>query len=468
MDQKKAIEEYFEIHRSEMLRDICALIRIASVKGEAKEGMPFGENPARALAAAEQIAKNLGFSVKNYDNYAAAVNLNNLPRQIDILAHLDVVPAGNGWSVTQPFEPLVKDGKLYGRGSADDKGPAIAALYAMRAVLDLNIPLKKNVRLVLGTDEECGSSDITHYYEQEQEAPMTFSPDASFPVINIEKGRYSTWLKAVWKESTELPRIVSIRGGVKSNVVPDTAEAVVEGFSIPELSVYTTAAAAKTGVQFTLKKNNGKIVLEAHGKCAHASTPSDGNNAVTGLIDLLTGIPFAKSEGSEKLDAVNKLFPHGDWKGKASGVAMEDKISGLLTMSLNLFDYSLTGLKGYFDGRTPVCATNENLKNVFYAKSKSLGLTPDDVGVSPAHHVPDDTPFIQTLLKCYEQYSGRKGACLATGGGTYVHRLKNGVGFGCAMPETDNHMHGSDEFAEIDELMLGAKIFTQVIINLCS
>src|SRR5699024_10557105 len=108
--------------------------------------------------------------------------------QLDILAHLDVVPAGEGWTVTEPFEPVEKDGRLYGRGTADDKGPAVAALYALRAVKELGIPLKKRVRLILGTDEECGSSDIQHYYAVEKEAPMTFSPDGAFPVVNIEKG----------------------------------------------------------------------------------------------------------------------------------------------------------------------------------------------------------------------------------------------------------------------------------------
>lgn len=465
---QKQIKEYFRLHREELLRDISELIRIPSEKGEPKPGMPFGEFPAKALDDAGKMAKAMGFSVRDYDRYVIAVDLNDYPRQLDILAHLDVVPAGNGWSVTQPFEPFVKDGKLYGRGAADDKGPAVAALYALRAVRDLGVPLKKNARLVLGSDEECGSADMKHYYAIEPEAPMTISPDAEFPVINIEKGRYSTWVRASWNQDAALPRILSARGGVKSNVVPDTAEAVVEGLSAEKLSEYAQAATDRTGIRFLIREDDGRTVVEAHGDCAHASTPGEGNNAVTGLIDFLSRIPFADSECFRSLRALGMLFPHGDWKGTAAGVEMKDDLSGGLTMSLNLFEYEEGGLKAFFDGRTPVSATNENLRDVFCARVRVLGLTPDGADVSPAHHVPKNTPFVRTLLNCYEQYSGKKGACLAIGGGTYAHRLKNGVAFGCAMPGTDNRVHGADEYAVIDELLLGAEIFTQVIIDLCS
>lgn len=468
MDQKQQIEAYFSEHKEEMLRDICALIRIPSEKGEAKDGMPFGEGPAKALAAAEQMAKGYGFSVRNYENHVLAVNLNDKPRQLDILAHLDVVPAGNGWSVTQPFEPVLKDGRLYGRGSADDKGPAVAALYAMKAVKDLNIPLTKNARLVLGGDEECGSADMTYYYSKETEAPMTFSPDAEFPVINLEKGRFSTWVKAEWKEAPVLPRIVSAKGGVKSNVVPDAAEAVLEGFPLKDVSSCAKQAEEKTGVKFQLREEGGKIRVEAHGECAHASTPGDGNNAVTGLIVFLNTLPLPDGDEKKALRALGALFPHGDWEGKAAGVAMRDEISGGLTMALDFFEYGPTGLRAYFDGRTPARATNENLRDPFCARAESLGLSVESTNVSPAHHVPADSLFIRTLLHCYEQYSGQKGKCLAIGGGTYCHRLKNGVGFGCSMPGTDNRMHGADEFAVVEELLLGAKIFSQVIIDLCS
>lgn len=467
MNQKQIVD-YLEKHEKEMLHDICELIRIPSEKGEAREGMPYGEGPARAMDAALKLAESRGFSSKNYGDRAIAIDLNDNPRQLEILAHLDVVPAGNNWTVTQPFEPLLKDGKLYGRGSADDKGPAVAALYAMMAVRDLGIPLTKNVRLVLGGDEECGSSDIAYYYQHESEAPMIFSPDAAFPVINIEKGRFGTWVKADWKESCALPRIVSAHGGVKNNVVPDTAEAVLEGVSEEEASACARRSSEQTGIKYELKTEGETIRVIAHGSCAHASTPGDGNNAVTGLIAFLAGLPLPESESLRALRSLNTLFPHGDWSGNAAGVAMQDDISGELTLALDLFEYGKTGFKAYFDGRTPVCATNENLRDRFFARVAELGLAAEKTDVSPAHHVPADSPFLRTLLRCYEQYSGQKGECLAIGGGTYCHHLKNGVGFGCSMPGTDNRMHGADEFAVVKELLISAEIFAQVIIDLCS
>lgn len=142
----------------------------------------------RSTGAGNRNSGKYGFAVTNYDNYAIAADFNQEEKGLDILAHLDVVPAGEGWQETDPFTPLIKEGKMFGRGTADDKGPAIAAIYAMRAVKELGYPLKKNVRLVLGSDEECGSSDLEYYYKKEVEAPCTFSPDAEFPVINIEKG----------------------------------------------------------------------------------------------------------------------------------------------------------------------------------------------------------------------------------------------------------------------------------------
>ena len=150
----------------------------------------------------------------------------------------------------------------------------------------------------------------------------------------------------------------------------------------------------------------------------------------------------------------------------AAGVAMED-FSGKLTISFNMFKYDLTSLTGVYDCRASVCATDETLRDVLLARFAASGIEMDASPMNAPHHVPADSPFIKALLKCYEQYTGEKGECLAIGGGTYVHHLENGVAFGCARAEVDNHMHGVDEFAEIPQLILSAKIFAQAIIDLC-
>ena len=240
------------------------------------------------------------FKTKNYDNYVGTVDFNDKEKGLYILAHLDVVPAGDEWTVTQPYDPVIKDGKIYGRGSSDDKGPAIVALYALKAVKDLNIPLSKNVRLILGTDEECGSSDIEHYYAIEKEAPMTFSPDAEFPLINIEKGRLADEFTSEYAEDTALPRILSVNGGVKANVVPDKASAVVEGFSVNDITELCRKAEERTKVRFTVEEDGSLITINAKGKGAHASTPENGHNAITAMIELLVSLPCAKSEGFER------------------------------------------------------------------------------------------------------------------------------------------------------------------------
>lgn len=464
---KKQIEEYFAIHKDEMLNDICRMIKIRSDRGEAKEGMPFGEGPAKALNAALELASNMGFKTKNYDNYVGAIDLNDNEKALDILAHLDVVPVSDDWKVTKPFEPIIKDGKLYGRGSSDDKGPAIVALYALKAVRDLNIPISKNVRLILGTDEECGSGDIEYYYKIEKEAPMTFSPDAEYPVINIEKGRLSSTFESKFSEEVSLPRILSMKSGMKANVVPDKARAIIEGFSKNEINAYIEKASNMTKVKFTVNEENNKLIIDAKGNGAHASTPENGDNALTAMLELLVTLPVAKSEGFERLCAVQKLFPHNDHKGDACGVKMSDEISGDLSMAFTIFEYDVCSLSGTFDSRAPICATNENLRDVLKDNMAKVNIVLSNEDLNPAHYVSADSDFVRTLLDCYEKYSGQKGECLAIGGGTYVHHLKNGVAFGCSMPGTDNNMHGDDEFAVVDELVLSAKIFTQAIIDLC-
>ncbi len=474
MEYREKIESYIDSHRQEMISDIAALCRINSEKMPYREGMPYGEGVCAALGAALTMAERYGFSVRNYDNYVGTADLNDKEPGLDILAHMDVVPAGEGWQVTKPFEPLEKDGKLYGRGTADDKGPAVAALYAMRAVKECGIPLSKNVRLILGTDEECGSSDIPHYYAVEKEAPMTFSPDANFPVINTEKGMFRGHFTAEWEKSAVLPRLCSIQAGTKVNVLPGKAQAVFQGVPSDVMEKAVNEAEKELGVHFEVEysdyteaKGDELAKVTAVGEGAHAAHPEAGNNALTALLYLANRLPLAPCDQTGKLKALEECFPHGDFRGTALGIGMEDEISGPLTLVFSMLEVTETGLDGKFDSRCPLCANEENVLKPVKALMEAKGFRFLTDSMIPPHHVPGDSVFVQTLLKVYEEYTGRKGECCSTGGGTYVHDLKNGVAFGASMPETDNRMHGADEFAVIDELLTSAKIFAQAIAELC-
>ena len=462
------INAYFDdpARRQQLVEAISRLVRIRSVREEAQPGMPFGPGPAAALAEGLKLAEELGFSVKNYDNYVGAVDFNDQETQLHILCHLDVVGEGTGWTVTEPYEPIEVDGMLYGRGTDDDKGPVAAVLLAMQAVKDLGVPLKKNVRLLLGTDEESGSEDIAYYYSKEPYAPCTFSPDGEFPVINLEKGSYKPVFTKTWAAESATPRVKELHGGFRINVLPPEAECVVAGLSAEAAQPYCDKAAGETGVTYALTERGDDLHILCKGKGAHASTPEEGNNAITGLIHLLCALPLAKVGSTAALHALNALFPHGDYAGKALGIAQADEMSGPLTLAFSLLELNDTGLSGQFDSRVPVCANEDNCKAVTEAAFAKFGFTAEG-GMQAPHYTPADTPLVSTLLKCYEQYSGRKGECLAIGGGTYVHDIPGGVAFGCAMPGFNGNMHGADEHTCIADQLTAAKIFTQAIIDLC-
>ncbi|GHU62347.1 dipeptidase PepV [Clostridia bacterium] len=468
MRYQAEFKKYIKQHEAEFLSDLVSLLKINSEKMPKQENMPYGKGNFLVLQEANKIAQRMGFITKNYDQRVLAVDFSEKKKGLDILAHLDVVPGGEGWTVTTPFEPKILEDKIYARGSIDDKGPAMAALYAMKMIKDLAIPLDLNVRLLLGTDEECGSSDVAYYYSLEEEAPATFSPDAEYPLINVEKGRLEVDFVAHWEEETQDRRILSIEGGIKSNVVPQKAEVVFIG--IPEIILKEEIKQVEslTKAQFTYWQEEQFTHVLCTGKSAHASTPEQGNNAITALLLLLSVLPFRSSESFTKVRQLAKLFPHGDYYGKSLGIEMSEPIAKKLTMNFGILHLTSTGFFANFDSRTPVCSTKENTEDIVEEKFKQYDISIKKKHCSFAHHVPEDTPFIQTLLDCYEACTQEKGRCLSIGGGTYVHELQRGVAFGCMNLDIDYHLHGPDEFARLSDLWLSIEIFALAIVNLCS
>ena len=460
------IEEFFKANGDRMVADICSLIEINSVRTAAQPGKPFGEGPALAFERMAQICGRLGLECENHGNYVLTARTGGAEEKLGILAHLDVVEAGIGWN-GDPFVPVISDGKIFGRGSSDDKGPAVAAAYALAAAHYVMPDMPFGVTLITGGAEETGSEDIRHYFADRPYPPMSFSPDAAYPVINIEKGAYGPEFGADWEDDGALPRVVELIGGRTNNIVPQFAHAVIEGISREVLAQTCADAAQKTGVRFEITPCEVGFSVSAEGQGAHASMPQIGNNAQTALIYVLTQLPLADGEGSRMLKKLAALFPHGVTDGSSLAIAQSDEISGALTLNFGVLEFTTTGFRGRFDSRVPICGTPATVSQIAADRLESNGIKVSTREMRKPHYTPEDSPLVKTLLNVYESYTGLPGECIAIGGGTYVHDIEGGVAFGCEVADEDCHIHGPNEFADIQLLLLSAKMFTQVIIDIC-
>lgn len=426
------IRKYLESHKDEMLGLLSELVAIPSVQGEALEGKPFGEEPARALAFMLEKCREYGFAVENVDNYAGSADFGAHEPELAILSHLDVVPAGSGWS-SDPFTLTADGDKLIGRGAIDDKGPAVAALFALRAVRELGIPLKKGVRLIFGTNEENGSADLAYYRSKRELPPVVFTPDGEYPVINAEKGMLRVYFSAPFNNGA-----IYDEGGVIN--------------AVPQLCSYDVRLEENGDVSL----NYGKM----KGVSAHASTPEKGENAITKFLTFNNyGVPMLKK--------LAELFPHGEFNGKSCGLGFSDPISGDMTCVLSIL-YTKDGrLHGGIDIRFPLDRKKAEIRDIICGKLREAGFDIDSCeGVEP-HCTDENSTFVQALLKTYEQVTGEKGRCIAIGGGTYVHEIEGGVAFGAEFPGKDYHMHSPDEFITVGELLKNAELMAEAIIEIC-
>lgn len=411
------IRKYLEEHWEEMISLLAELTAIPSVQGKAEEGCPFGTEPARALELMLRRCGEYGFKVENIDNYAGSADLGDDP-QLGILTHLDVVP---GWG-EDCFTLKRSGGRLIARGAIDDKGPAAASVFALRAVKELGIPMKKGVRLIFGTNEENGSADIAYYRKQRSLPPMVFTPDGEYPLINGEKGMLRIWF------STILDADVEISAGEVINAVPGSC---------------TVTECGKSRIY--------------RGKSAHASTPEKGENAITKFLEDYPG-------ESKILKSIQQLFPHHDVGGKA----IFGDISENLTCVISMLKTVENRLSGAVDIRFPMDRTKQEIFGMLEEKFSAAGLKIDGwEGVEP-HYTAENSDFVQALLRVYERVTGEKGECLTIGGGTYVHEIPGGVAFGAEFPGEDGNMHSPGEFITEENLLKNAEIMAEAIIELCS
>ena len=453
------LEKNFEKYADELK----LLVDKKSVRTASDGEFPFGRGCAEVLDEAEKILKLHGFAMTNYGYFAGEADLGPAP-ELMLLAHLDVVPEGDGWTKA-PYNMTREGDTVYGRGTTDDKGAALACIYAMEAVRDVLGEPKTGVRLVLGCGEETGSEDMDYYFSKRPVLKYTLSPDAQYPLINIEKGRFAPLYEKSFEKQTGNVRIERVDGGATQNIVPGKAGALIFGAEKETLNALCADAAQKTRTRFSVTEADGGTYVLCEGQSAHASTPELGINAQTALIEVLSQLDTPLKD---TLVFLKNTFPHGETDGESFGIAQGDAQSGALTLNFGVMSFDGERLVCGFDSRCPVCSTDMSVKAPSDAAFADGGFVPvGESSLRPAHVVSEESPLVAEALKVYEDMTGQKGECLAIGGGTYVHDIPGGIAFGIEFPGRDYRMHGADEFADINEMLLTAKMYAQIIIDLC-
>ena len=468
MDYTK-LDQIVDSYRDELIANIQKWVSVPSVQGEpAGDNAPFGAEVRRMLDMALEDARRFGFEVRDIDGYAGDISYGAGKQTMGMLCHLDVVPAGDGWTY-DPWGGEIANGKLYARGATDDKGPALCALYALRAVREAGIPLKDGVRLILGCDEETGMSDMRYYASKLKMPDYGFSPDAEFPVINIEKGGMNILLSKVTggEEGAEMP-VYSLYAGERPNVVPSEAKAVVGlgGLRLQDLSdALSKIEDAHESFQLScnpLPDNRAEIV--ATGVNAHGAMPHLGVNAAGMLLIALKELHAGG--GSREAIAMLSDVLGMETTGEKLGIACSDELSGALTCNLGILRYDGNLISAHLDCRYPLCGDEAKMLGSAVKAVSPAGLSVELIGSHTPLHVPAEHKVVQGLLKVYHEVTGLKPYTIAIGGGTYSRMMPNTVAFGVCFPGEMDVCHIADEYIDLKNLMLGVKIFAHAIVEL--
>lgn len=456
----------FDKRKDEFLADLFDLLRINSERDDSQADAqhPFGPGPVRALDKFLEIAERDGYPTKNVDNYAGHFEFGEGDEVLGIFGHLDVVPAGSGWN-TDPYEPQIIDGKLFARGSSDDKGPTMACYYGLKIIKELGLPTSKKVRFIVGTDEESGWADMDYYFEHVG-LPLPdfgFSPDAEFPIINGEKGNITAYLHFAG-ENSGAAKLHSFTGGLRENMVPESATAIISG-DLADLDSKLAAFTAAYGINADAETlENGQVQVTVIGKSAHGSTPEEGVNGATYLAKFLSQFAF---DGAAKayLDLAGQVLLE-DHDGQKLGVAIYDEQMGALSMNAGVFKFDETSSDNTIalNFRYPKNTNPETLK-AGLGKLGVEAVSLSEHGHTP-HYCPIDDPMVATLLSVYEKHTGLKGHEQVIGGGTFGRLLKRGVAYGAMFPGDVNTMHQANEFIEVEQLYRAAAIYAEAIYEL--
>lgn len=457
-------DHLIENFKDDMIKATQEIIRIKSVEEDPVNDKPFGLGVQQCLEYAMDLGHQLGFETKNVDNYAGHIQMGQGDEIIGVLAHLDVVPEGDNWDYP-PYGGEIHDGRIYGRGTNDDKGPAMAALYAMKAIQESGVTLNKRVRLILGTNEETGSKGVEYYLKKEETPILGFTPDADFPVIHGEMGIMVFNLEKTFNEELDDGgiKVISINGGNRPNMVPDYAEAkIIETYPIEDI---VHAFNAERDADIRMSKVGDFTSLKSYGVSAHGGSPGSGKNAISKLIELLDLVDLAIGDLSSFIRFYARNIGN-NLHGEKIGCAFEDEASGKLVYNVGIIDLSNSKVSVTVNIRYPITSDHNAIVAGHKEVNKEIGLAFNEIAHVDPIYVPKDHTLVKTLMKVYNDHTGRNDEPITIAGGTYARELDNCVAFGALFPGQEDVAHQRNEYISIDDLILNAKIYASAIYEL--
>ncbi|MBQ2881109.1 MAG: Sapep family Mn(2+)-dependent dipeptidase [Clostridia bacterium] len=462
------IRAYLATKKTDIRNQLIGLAKIPSVCSNAEEGTPFGVACRKALDEVCTLWQNNNYQVKTcYSHgYAVAFAGNSAGKHsIGLFAHADVVPPGDDWLFTAPFEPIEKEGFIIGRGVYDNKAGILMSLYAVKAIEALNIPLRSRILLFVGTDEESGMADIQAFAQNEEMPDISLVPDNGFPLCRGERGIFR------WYAISDTPfsdAVISVSGGEAFNVVLGTAHVVLRRTA--ELEKYLSEAAAENS-SLSLGIRENELCLWAHGITGHASAPGKAVHAVYLLSRLLSECHLLpESDRGVFADAMRLTE---DCYGKGFDISFRDEAFGTLTCTNGIASCENGRLSLTFDCRYGISRSPEQMEKAVKEKLSSMGWTFRLHENSPGYQISEDSPFVQTLLDTYDAcIGGSDSRSYLSAGGTYARYLNNAFSM-CDTPRTTpfdvpkghGSAHQPDEMISLEGILDSATILTEMILS---
>ena len=455
-DLLQGLDQWIEEQKSNILNDIISLVKIPSISeaDKALPGKPFGQACAEVIDEAVKIIRSLGFEEKIWDYYGVSAELPGLEPGFGFFAHLDVVPPGEGWT-SPPFEPVLKDGWLIGRGAGDNKGPCITVLYTLKFLKEKKIKLKHQWFCYLGVNEERGMADIDWFLKKSQAPVLAIVTDSAFPVCHGEKGK----INAEFVFSLAGGNLCSLEGGIVPNMVADNAVIILSGLDAGEL----TKALPD---EFEVEAMEDLVKVKASGIAAHAARPENSVNALQKIASALLKTNLVSGTSIPILSFITESF--ADFYGQGLGVAGED-ISGKTTHILGLARTEEGQLRLVTDIRYCVTSSKDVLFSLLKDRAASGGASLENLKDSPSFLVSAEDPLVKELCQISNDVLGRNDPPFIMGGGTYARKLPRALGYGLGQrdeAETYGKAHEANEGLRLQNIYDAIKIYVRAVLFL--